>query len=111
MNRDPHGRDLRMVASILGEAFSTTKLTSISPNRNPVRRRVGFEKENSRGAVEMIGIAKSLHIIGVIVWFSGLFYIGRLFVYHREARTERVMRGACSVSSTRSWSGGSTEGS
>ena len=28
---------------------------------------------------------KAFHIIGVIVWFAGLFYLGRLFVYHREA--------------------------
>ena len=28
---------------------------------------------------------KALHLIGVIVWFAGLFYLGRLFVYHREA--------------------------
>ena len=28
---------------------------------------------------------KVFHIIGVIVWFAGLFYLGRLFVYHREA--------------------------
>ena len=28
---------------------------------------------------------KAFHIIGVVVWFSGLFYLGRLFVYHREA--------------------------
>ncbi len=28
---------------------------------------------------------KSFHIIGVVVWFSALFYLGRLFVYHREA--------------------------
>ena len=28
---------------------------------------------------------KALHIIAVVVWFSGLFYIGRLFVYHQEA--------------------------
>ena len=25
---------------------------------------------------------KSLHIIGVVVWFAGLFYLPRLFVYH-----------------------------
>ena len=30
---------------------------------------------------------KSLHIIGVIVWFSGLFYLVRLFIYHEESRT------------------------
>lgn len=28
---------------------------------------------------------KALHIIFVITWFSGLFYIVRLFVYHSEA--------------------------
>ena len=28
---------------------------------------------------------KSLHLIFVITWFSGLFYIVRLFVYHAEA--------------------------
>ena len=28
---------------------------------------------------------KAFHIIGVVVWFAGLFYLGRLFVYHREA--------------------------
>ncbi len=28
---------------------------------------------------------KSLHIIFVVTWFSGLFYIVRLFIYHREA--------------------------
>ncbi len=31
------------------------------------------------------GIAKSLHIIFVVTWFAGLFYIVRLFVYHAEA--------------------------
>lgn len=30
-------------------------------------------------------ILKSLHIIFVITWFAGLFYIIRLFVYHVEA--------------------------
>lgn len=29
---------------------------------------------------------KSLHIIGVVSWFAGLFYIVRLFIYHTEAR-------------------------
>ncbi len=33
----------------------------------------------------MLLTLKALHIIGVVVWFSGLFYIGRLFVYHKEA--------------------------
>jgi len=29
---------------------------------------------------------KALHIIFVVTWFSGLFYIVRLFVYNREAQ-------------------------
>ncbi|NQY74797.1 MAG: CopD family protein [Candidatus Margulisbacteria bacterium] len=31
-------------------------------------------------------IIKALHIISVVVWFSGLFYIGRIFIYHAIAR-------------------------
>lgn len=27
---------------------------------------------------------KAFHIIGIVVWFSGLFYLVRLFVYHAE---------------------------
>ena len=29
---------------------------------------------------------KSLHIIGVTVWFAGLFYLVRLFIYHEESK-------------------------
>ena len=29
---------------------------------------------------------KALHIIFVVTWFAGLFYIVRLFIYHREAQ-------------------------
>jgi protoporphyrinogen IX oxidase len=31
---------------------------------------------------------KSFHLIGVVVWFSGLFYLVRLFVYHVEAQEQ-----------------------
>ena len=31
---------------------------------------------------------KSLHIIFVVTWFAGLFYIVRLFIYHAEAETK-----------------------
>jgi putative membrane protein len=31
---------------------------------------------------------KSFHLIGVVVWFAGLFYLVRLFVYHAEASQE-----------------------
>jgi protoporphyrinogen IX oxidase len=28
---------------------------------------------------------KAIHIIGVVTWFAGLFYLVRLFIYHAEA--------------------------
>ncbi|WP_026103549.1 protoporphyrinogen oxidase HemJ [Pseudanabaena sp. PCC 6802] len=31
---------------------------------------------------------KTFHIIGVVVWFAGLFYLVRLFIYHVEAEQE-----------------------
>ncbi len=31
---------------------------------------------------------KAFHLIGIVVWFAGLFYIVRLFVYHAEASQE-----------------------
>lgn len=31
---------------------------------------------------------KAFHLIGVVVWFAGLFYLVRLFVYHAEAELE-----------------------
>ncbi|MGH8183421.1 MAG: protoporphyrinogen oxidase HemJ [Rhodanobacteraceae bacterium] len=34
---------------------------------------------------------KAFHVIGVVTWFAGLFYLPRLFVYHAEA-AEPVVR-------------------
>lgn len=31
---------------------------------------------------------KAFHIIGVVVWFAGLFYLVRLYVYHAEANEQ-----------------------
>lgn len=33
--------------------------------------------------------AKALHIIFVVAWFAGLFYIPRLFIYQTEARAKQ----------------------
>jgi putative membrane protein len=33
---------------------------------------------------------KAFHIIGVVTWFAGLFYLPRLFVYHAEASEPAV---------------------
>jgi putative membrane protein len=35
--------------------------------------------------MEML-FCKAMHIIGVVAWFAGLFYIVRLFAYHVESR-------------------------
>lgn len=31
---------------------------------------------------------KAFHLIGIVVWFAGLFYLVRLFVYHAEAQEQ-----------------------
>jgi len=33
----------------------------------------------------LYSIAKTVHFIGLISWFAGLFYLPRLFIYHTEA--------------------------
>lgn len=38
--------------------------------------------------LEYYNYIKSLHLIFVITWFAGLFYIVRLFVYHIEANSK-----------------------
>jgi putative membrane protein len=34
----------------------------------------------------MYNYIKALHIVFIVTWFSGLFYIVRLFIYHAEAQ-------------------------
>jgi putative membrane protein len=51
---------------------------------------------------------KALHIIFVVSWFAGLFYIVRLLIYHTEAdsRTEEekvVLQGQFSIMEYRLW--------
>lgn len=36
----------------------------------------------------MYGVVKSLHIVFMVTWFAGLFYLPRLFVYHAMAAPE-----------------------
>lgn len=31
---------------------------------------------------------KAFHLIGIVVWFAGLFYLVRLFIYHVEAKEQ-----------------------
>lgn len=37
-------------------------------------------------------VVKALHIIVMVAWFAGLFYLPRLFVYHAEAQDDVVGR-------------------
>ena len=36
-------------------------------------------------------VVKSLHIITVVTWFAGLFYMPRLFVYFAEAESKNAI--------------------
>lgn len=38
---------------------------------------------------------KAFHIVFVVSWFAGLFYLPRLFVYHCEAESEREHQRFC----------------
>lgn len=38
--------------------------------------------------MEIYNYIKALHLIFVVTWFAGLFYIVRLFVYHAEAKNK-----------------------
>lgn len=53
---------------------------------------------------------KALHIVFVVTWFSGLFYIVRLFIYNTEAgeKTEvekNILRGQFNIMIRRLWFG------
>src|SRR6185369_169346 len=58
----------------------------------------------------MYNYIKALHIIFIVTWFSGLFYIVRLFIYNTEAgeknEVERnVLRGQFTIMIKRLWLG------
>lgn len=40
---------------------------------------------------------KALHIMAVIAWMAGLFYLPRLFVYHAEHGTDKAIYGLLGV--------------
>lgn len=40
-----------------------------------------------------LGTVKALHIIFVVSWFAGLFYIVRLFIYHTESLQKPEVKG------------------
>lgn len=53
---------------------------------------------------------KALHIIFIVTWFAGLFYIVRLFIYHTEAETKEepeksILQNQFKIMSKRLWYG------
>ncbi|MEO5891251.1 MAG: CopD family protein [Ferruginibacter sp.] len=53
---------------------------------------------------------KSLHIIFIVTWFSGMFYIVRLFIYNTEAQTKddiekKILTAQFSIMIRRLWLG------
>jgi len=39
--------------------------------------------------MELFNTLKSLHIIFIVTWFAGLFYVVRLFIYHTETKEKK----------------------
>ena len=59
---------------------------------------------------DSLEVIKALHIIFVVTWFAGLFYIVRLFIYQREAqdkpeRERAVLTEQFKLMSKRLWLG------
>jgi len=57
---------------------------------------------------ELLYTAKALHIIFVVAWFAGLFYVPRLFIYHVEAQIKpdeekRVLSNQFKIMTSRLW--------
>src|ERR1700759_4653400 len=58
----------------------------------------------------MYNYIKALHIIFIVTWFSGLFYMVRLFIYHTEAADKQepdrsILMGQFRVMIRRLWMG------
>ena len=64
----------------MAESSQTTSLWRAHKNANSVAESWERGWENMGSYL----VLKSLHLIGVVTWFAGLFYIFRLYVYHVE---------------------------
>jgi putative membrane protein len=58
--------------------------------------------------IENYAVWKALHIIFVVSWFAGLFYMVRLFIYHTESNTrpadeKRVLQEQFNIMQSRLW--------
>ncbi len=60
--------------------------------------------------IKMYNYVKALHIIFIVTWFSGLFYIVRLFIYNTEANEKpgiekKILQDHFSIMIKRLWFG------
>jgi uncharacterized membrane protein len=46
---------------------------------------------------------KAFHIIFVVTWFAGLFYLPRLFVYHAMATDQTAISGTAGLTNSLLW--------
>ena len=58
--------------------------------------------------LENYTVWKALHIVFVVSWFAGLFYMVRLFIYHTEANTrpdeeKRILQDQFDIMQSRLW--------
>ena len=56
------------------------------PLRQKAARRVALRRGGGFRYDKRMLWLKAFHVIAVITWFAGLFYLPRLFVYHADAR-------------------------
>ena len=54
-------------------------------------------------------LALAFHLIGIVCWFAGLFYLGRLCIYHREAMDkpqpeQTILKAQFTLMENRLWS-------
>jgi len=51
-----------------------------------------FPGRKFRFVRETMAWVKAFHIVFMVAWFAGLFYLPRLFVYHAQAEDNRIPR-------------------
>ena len=67
----------------------------------PVRARRCGSRHDHRVLATLYPWTKSFHVISMVAWMAGMFYLPRLFVYHCECSAARPR-----ASASRSWSAG-----
>ncbi|MCB0335119.1 MAG: CopD family protein [Bdellovibrionales bacterium] len=79
---------MKKIATHLG----MSKLLQFAVGPNVSRCSLVFQEGSWYALPMTVLYLKALHIIFVVTWFAGLFYIVRLFIYHTEALQEAEPR-------------------